>query len=38
MLHGALGVDLARSLPAQVHDRQETAERTFSQVVGPCTG
>ncbi|KAF7540692.1 hypothetical protein G7054_g1182 [Neopestalotiopsis clavispora] len=35
-LHGALGVDLARSLPSRVADREDIARRAFDQVVGPC--
>lgn len=35
-LHGTLGVDLARSLPARVRERESVAQRSFNSVVGPC--
>ncbi|KAI8946241.1 cytochrome P450 [Xylaria longipes] len=35
-LHGTLQVDLSRSLPARVHERQEVARKAFKSVVGPC--
>ncbi|GAP83762.1 putative cytochrome P450 oxidoreductase [Rosellinia necatrix] len=35
-LHATLSNDLARSLPARVHERQGIAKRAFGSLIGPC--
>ncbi|KAI1424628.1 cytochrome P450 [Xylaria sp. FL1777] len=35
-LHGAIGVDLVRSLPTRVREKQDRARKAFDQVLGPC--
>ncbi|KAK2612312.1 hypothetical protein QQS21_001738 [Conoideocrella luteorostrata] len=35
-LHGILGIDLARSLPARIHERQTVTKAAFDKVVGNC--